>query len=57
MSFYKEGMRIYPHPDVPDVYGTVAEADDDTFTIDWDDGEEDTYSQTNAEKPDIRVVR
>lgn len=55
-GFYKEGMRIKPHPDVPGVYGTVTEADDEYFTIQWDDGDYDTsISQTASEEPDMAV--
>jgi len=56
MGFYQKGMRILPHPDVPEIYGTVTRADDNTFDITWDDGDKDTgNSQTNEEEPDLRV--
>ncbi|MCA1839905.1 MAG: hypothetical protein ABR585_12830 [Gemmatimonadaceae bacterium] len=55
MSFYKKGMRLLPHPDVPNVGGLVVEADDDMVYIIWDDGETDQWSQTNSEEPDLRV--
>jgi hypothetical protein len=56
MGFYKEGMRIKPHPDVPGVYGRIVKADDETFDIEWDDGDVDSGNpQTNDEQRDLQV--
>jgi hypothetical protein len=55
MGFYKEGMRIKPHPDVPGVYGKVTKADDDQFYLVWDDGDWEIVSQTNDEQRDLQV--
>lgn len=55
MPFYKVGMKIKPHPDVPGIPGEVTRADDDWFEITWDDGEVDTIAQVNAEEPDWTV--
>jgi len=56
MSFYKKGMRIAPHPDVPGVGGTVTEANDFRFTITWDDGDIDlNNAQADYEHEDLRV--
>lgn len=58
-GFYKVGMRIEPHPDVPGVYGTVTSVDEDeaTFTVTWDDGDVDMgMNQTVSEMEDLRVA-
>lgn len=54
-GFYKKGMRLLPHPDVPGVGGTVTDADDETVYVLWDDGETDQWGQTASEEPDLKV--